>query len=818
MKTKRNLLMLLSLVPVLVFSWSCTSPRSSDQYSLSSPVAMALVCQKASGGAYVPAPLADCDDTTAHRLLAAVANGSTGDVGFIDLTGGDAIDTDPVIPGFTRLDVGTSLTDIRSRPDSTLLFALDSAESALVVIDPVTLEFEPHPLPYPPSRLLLLDDGNVALVSFPSAGKVCRFVLDEAGKPWVPDCRALGGEPSSMAAGGSVVVVSHLHAPVLNVLALDTLDPVGVVGMVPACADQVDNDQDGLVDGEDPGCLDRSDSDETDPVPCVEAEGSECPPVVLAECGNGLDDDNDGLVDLADPGCRDRLDGTEVTDTFLADAKDPVSGFVTLPCADGIDNDLDGRIDFPADPDCFSAGSSDEQGLPPPLTEIAVDADGKLAYAAHRGAGAVMVVDLETLAVVQPGADEGSYVATLDAFAGRMGIPISGGPVDVVFSPGEDSLSAYAVDGAGRLSKILVSDKDGAIHRVEEYDEDTAPTSAGKPHLYVDGAEVQLGLSPAVGYPNLGPLMVETLDGAEGAKRYYGVEFSTDERAHRSETWTVAWEGILPGSSRLMLRVTGADRVVTVGGSLCALGVLPGDILVVTPPAKPECGKFEVDVAYNYPIKAVGGDWIELETDAGWFLPPSEDVVAATGSSSAVPEEEPLAEKAPTLTAECFPDLLDLEVRGAGAFVVYGSSTGYLHNVVEGPDGCIENPAGDLLFAGRVLPATMPEDQPLETCPVTEPVDGMVLAPYENPILSFNVYPGCRMTAEGEIEIVPPERGTVWRFAVDSGFSPRRLQVGSMPVDMTLSPVQDRLYVLDLAARSIRAVDTAQFVLLSAYY
>lgn len=65
-------------------------------------------------------------------------------------------------------------------------------------------------------------------------------------------------------------------------------------------------------------------------------------PVVLpgvpapAECVNGIDDDADGRVDYpADSGCSSARDGTE-----------------RPPCMDGIDNDRDGKIDFPADPGC----------------------------------------------------------------------------------------------------------------------------------------------------------------------------------------------------------------------------------------------------------------------------------------------------------------------------------------------------------------------------------------------------------------------------------------------------------------------------------
>lgn len=55
----------------------------------------------------------------------------------------------------------------------------------------------------------------------------------------------------------------------------------------PACRDSIDNDEDGLTDLADPGCVETEDDDETDP-----AE----PPV----CANGLDDDADGLIDWPD--------------------------------------------------------------------------------------------------------------------------------------------------------------------------------------------------------------------------------------------------------------------------------------------------------------------------------------------------------------------------------------------------------------------------------------------------------------------------------------------------------------------------------------
>lgn len=55
-------------------------------------------------------------------------------------------------------------------------------------------------------------------------------------------------------------------------------------------------------------------------------------------CGNGLDDDGDGQVDQDDPGCLSFYDQDETQ--------------ASLPCDDGMDNDGDGAADYPSDIGC----------------------------------------------------------------------------------------------------------------------------------------------------------------------------------------------------------------------------------------------------------------------------------------------------------------------------------------------------------------------------------------------------------------------------------------------------------------------------------
>lgn len=74
--------------------------------------------------------------------------------------------------------------------------------------------------------------------------------------------------------------------------------------------------------------------------------------VELAQCLNGLDDDEDGRIDYpADPGCERATDRDE-TDP------DPLPA-----CSDDEDNDGDGLVDYPLDVGCRAASDDDEVDL-----------------------------------------------------------------------------------------------------------------------------------------------------------------------------------------------------------------------------------------------------------------------------------------------------------------------------------------------------------------------------------------------------------------------------------------------------------------------
>jgi hypothetical protein len=165
----------------------------------------------------------------------------------------------------------------------------------------------------------------------------------------------------------------------------------GTGGVVPACDDGLDNDGDGLIDLNDPGCVDSSDLDETD----------------VPQCSNGADDDGDGATDFpADTSCSSYADNDE-------------SG--APACSDNVDNDNDGETDFPADDGCDSAEDVSEADIPACANGIDDDNDGAIDYPADRGCASA--------------ADD-------DETGGGPQFPADAGPVDVDAGAGRDAGTA----------------------------------------------------------------------------------------------------------------------------------------------------------------------------------------------------------------------------------------------------------------------------------------------------------------------------------------------------------------------------------------
>ncbi len=101
----------------------------------------------------------------------------------------------------------------------------------------------------------------------------------------------------------------------------------------PACNDKIDNDGDGLVDMNDPGCSSRRDTSELNP---------------NIECDDGIDNDGDGAVDYNDGGCSSPTDNDESNCGDGVCEGGETSGNCPADCGEPDScSDTDGGIDYP---------------------------------------------------------------------------------------------------------------------------------------------------------------------------------------------------------------------------------------------------------------------------------------------------------------------------------------------------------------------------------------------------------------------------------------------------------------------------------------
>ncbi|MEA2188611.1 MAG: hypothetical protein QOK16_3622 [Solirubrobacteraceae bacterium] len=157
---------------------------------------------------------------------------------------------------------------------------------------------------------------------------------------------------------------------------------------LPDCGDGADSDGDGKVDyPADRGCISASDPSERDTAcsdgndndgdgdidfpfdwgcaaPIIGPNQTDASEVDPAQCNDGRDNDADGTLDTdtnvagqtKDPGCSSPADDDET---------DPAPPIAAPPaCSDTIDNDLDGKVDYPNDPGCVSRLDTDETDTP----------------------------------------------------------------------------------------------------------------------------------------------------------------------------------------------------------------------------------------------------------------------------------------------------------------------------------------------------------------------------------------------------------------------------------------------------------------------
>jgi len=363
-------------------------------------------------------------DPDAAFSRVAVANADSEQVLIVDMDLRDPrfIDLDASIPGSNGLIVPKGPSALASVAHPAIVAVGSEAEPGLAFIDiayarPVPIELDGQTIDHlaldaPIGGLEGHDDILVwwfgatreiasARVTVTCGGEVGRVASDCAPVVQLetlaslrldapPLNVALGDDGSAYVTrrGRDDVAVIGLFEPRLADVCGGSACVVQRLAAAPECADGLDNDGDGVADGDDPQCFSASDDE----------AGYVLPTEALSACSNGVDDDGDGIVDADDPDCfradqrreGPRADDEACTNGFdddfdgLIDADDPAcqSGGTsefergtddgTSPavrsaprCADGEDNDDDGLTDWPDDPDCFGP-SSDSESAPVP--------------------------------------------------------------------------------------------------------------------------------------------------------------------------------------------------------------------------------------------------------------------------------------------------------------------------------------------------------------------------------------------------------------------------------------------------------------------
>jgi hypothetical protein len=181
--------------------------------------------------------------------------------------------------------------------------------------------------------------------------------------------RGFGGDDVIRGRGGNDVLIGGLGDDTLvGGRGNDTIDAVdGSGGDFVVCGSGFDKVRADVGDIVSTNCEDVQRVEDVPPPP---------PNNQTTDCSDNLDNDGDGRTDFPnDPGCFSASDPSELND------QDGGNG---IDCSDNLDNDGDGKTDFPNDPGCSSANDpSEAEDNTPPANEadcsdnLDNDGDGK---------------------------------------------------------------------------------------------------------------------------------------------------------------------------------------------------------------------------------------------------------------------------------------------------------------------------------------------------------------------------------------------------------------------------------------------------------
>ena len=589
----------------------------------------------------------------------------------------------------------------------------------------------------------------------------------------------------------------------------------------PHCNDGRDNDRDGLIDDEDPGCASPWDGDEAGvgrrPDPC-QAAGRQCGGFVgavptgprPAACADGLDNDGDGSVDPVASDDAGQLSPRCSAADDLSEAAP--SGFRYL--LEGLDV---AAVGDPIEPVALRGG----------VAGLAVTPDGGSLYVLDRAFGWLAVVDIASGALVD--------TRTQTPFHRSQGIEIPGVPVGIEFAcfgAGEaepcDATSpdvvAYVTGTEGEVRVIRVRRGGEAIHLADD-SRSQLRAQADQPEAFRgDGSRARfdnetppsdvpfVGRSPQTFFRG-GAQGVEPAS-ERGPDDPSGFDFGS--RSVTDGTWTAAWQGALPGSRRSTgqlrtVRTTDAAGGGTTSASavvledelanFCSVGIRPGDRLVllsdldadnVAAAARPSCERVFSPEALT---GREGPEWCITDVRrrrlalraAPRRLPDGVDRAGGV-CPIATPGNllDPLPAGAPL--QECFAELVEYRVRVGDEFVVSRSGTSRIsHNWTAGDDGqCVLRSDAHPLRVGRAR--------------LCRPGGVVPCERFENEALSMTLF------APPDTEVAM-ERDMAVRFFLSGATFARTYPLGTITTDVAVDPNTGKAYVTESGFEDLWLLD-----------
>ncbi|PKN57608.1 MAG: hypothetical protein CVU56_10010 [Deltaproteobacteria bacterium HGW-Deltaproteobacteria-14] len=643
------------------------------------------------------------------------------------------------------------------------------------------------------------------------------------------------------------------------------------------CDNGVDDDGDGFTDFPDaPGCASADD----------DAEG-------LPACSNGVDDDGDGLTDfdgagdpaLADPSCygpyvkverRLPVDGPfhpVVIDGgdagafvyVLDERKNEV--VVYSPRADGGLDRVDVNGATPVIPDLVAvpyASPSDEAtataALPatrPPAyarqrrRNIVLESSPATAITASRLRGELWerIIAPETTGAA-PSVPFGlSSVRWTPAWCAEGG-------TDACAQPDNDDATWYAFAPRldGRIAQIEVIRRGVPVHRVAERKSNPADrglTVTG-PRLTLRGTFVAARGEPQAGYAFIGAgieeQLAEAVDDESSARiRRYGVWPPADLEEAPSESWTLTYEGRIPGTYGALGRMTSDTTLVDSAAAFCEAGVAVGDwAAFILPVASADpalhatvdivtelgetCPVLPLDqLIVEARVTRVGMTELEVDPATARLRPRlatlDEDAISAQKLSlrACKAARELLDERiglpdhlvaTDAFAAAALPPRFSYSVRVGDAWAMVGTVSGFLHRQRwdRAAGECVVDETLDPRLTGRHAEAAVSVDR-YQSCP--PPADQLRFdtieqltpadARFENPSFAVDILPGCERLEDGSIALVPSQQDTTWSFTLTGPHEASTLAVSNSDLGVRAGVFDLRRQVMQLDAAARRA-------------